>query len=124
MGGADLIRALRLKTNSYRGGYIENVLFRDVRVDQVREGVLEISLLYGEGTGGHYLPRRVGGVTMRNVHSGASLYALDVQGYADLPIDSILLENCSFDHVRKGNRLIHAEVTARNVTINGKRWQP
>ena len=124
MGGADLIRALRLKTNSYRGGYIENVLFRDVRVDQVREGVLEISLLYGEGTGGHYLPRRVGGVTMRNVHSGASLYALDVQGYADLAIDSIRLDNCAFDHVKKGNRLIHAEVTARNVTINGKRWQP
>lgn len=124
MGGTDLIRALRLKTNSYRGGYIENILFRDVQVDQVREGVLEISLLYGEGTGGHYLPRRVGGVTMRNVRSGGSLYALDVQGYADLPIDSIRLENCAFEHVKKGNRLVHAEVTARNVTINGKHWQP
>lgn len=124
MGGPDLVRGLRLKTNSYRGGYIENVLFRDVQIDHVNEGVLEISLLYGEGAGGHYLPRRVGGVTMRNVRSGGSLYALDIQGYADLPIDAIVVEDCVFDNVKKGNRLVHADVTARNVTINGKRWQP
>lgn len=124
MGGSDLTRALRLKSNSYRGGYIENVLFRDVQVDTVVEGVLEISLLYGEGSDGAFKPRRVGGVTMRNVTSNGSLYALDVQGYADLPIDAIRIENCRFDNVKQGNRLVHAQVTAKAVTINGKGWTP
>jgi len=128
MGGSDLLRALRLKSNSYRGGYIENVLFRDVEVDGVGEGVLEISLLYSEGgkapNAGRYMPRRVGGVTLRNVRSGASLYALDIQGYAELPIDAVRVVDCAFDHVKQGNRLVHAQVEARGVTINGKPWSP
>lgn len=126
MGGSDLLRALRLKSNSWRGGYIENILFRDVEVDSVGEGVLEISLLYGEsgkkGLKGDLLPRRVGGVTMRNVRSQRSLYALDIQSYPELPVDAIRVIDCRFDNVERGNRLVHAEVTATNVTINGQAW--
>ncbi|WP_336969247.1 glycoside hydrolase family 28 protein [Sphingobium aromaticiconvertens] len=122
MGGSDLLRALRLKTNSYRGGYIENILFRDVVVDSVKEGVLEISLLYGEGPGGPNPPRRVGGVTMRNVRSSGSLYALDIQGDASLKVDDVTIIDCAFDNVRKGNQLVRAEVEARGVTINGRAW--
>ncbi|WP_347304567.1 glycoside hydrolase family 28 protein (plasmid) [Croceibacterium sp. TMG7-5b_MA50] len=129
MGGSDLLRALRLKSNSWRGGYIENILFRDVEVDSVGEGVLEISLLYGEpgkprGAKGELLPRRVGGVTMRNVRSRGSLYALDIQSYPELPVDAIRVEDCRFDNVKEGNRLVHAQVTASNVTINGEAWVP
>lgn len=128
MGGSDLLRALRLKSNSWRGGYIENILFRDVEVDSVGEGVLEISLLYGEprkkGQKGNLLPRRVGGVTMRNVHSKASLYALDIQSYPELPVDAVRVIDCRFENVERGNRLVHAEVEARGVTINGAPWMP
>ncbi|WP_343518744.1 glycoside hydrolase family 28 protein [Sphingomonas sp.] len=128
MGGSDLLRALRLKSNSYRGGYIENILFRDVEVDSVGEGVLEISLLYSEsgkkGTKGDMLPRRVGGVTMRNVRSKGSLYALDIQSYPELPVDAIRIEDCRFENVKQGNRLVNAQVTAARVTINGKPWSP
>lgn len=122
MGGSDLLRALRLKSNSYRGGYIENVLFRDVAVDSVKEGVLEISLRYGEGAGGPHPPRRVGGVTMRNVSSSASLYGVDIQGDAALLVDDVTLIDCHFDGVRQGNRLERAQVTAQGVTINGQPW--
>lgn len=128
MGGSDLLRALRLKSNSWRGGYIENILFRDVEVDSVGEGVLEISLLYGEprkkGQKGNLLPRRVGGVTMRNVHSKGSLYALDINSYPELPVDNVRVIDCRFDNVERGNKLIHAEVTASNVIINGEAWVP
>lgn len=127
MGGSDLLRALRLKSNSYRGGYIENILFRDVVVDGVGEGVLEISLLYSEsgkkGTRGNHLPRRIGGVTMRNVRSGGSLYAVDLQSYPELPIDAIRLEDCRFENVKKGNRIVNATVSAERVTINGEPWR-
>jgi len=128
MGGSDLLRALRLKSNSYRGGYIENILFRDIEVDSVGEGVLEISLLYSEsgkkGTKGNMLPRRVGGVTMRNVRSKGSLYALDIQSYPELPVDAIRIEDCRFENVKQGNRLVNAQVTAARVTINGTPWSP
>jgi len=123
MGGPDLLRALRLKSNSHRGGYIENVMFRDVMVDSVKEGVLEISLLYGEGPGGAHPPRRVGNVTMRNVRSGASLYGVDIQGDAALRVEAVTLVDCRFDGVRKGNRIEKAEVYARDVTVNGVSWE-
>lgn len=128
MGGSDLLRALRLKSNSWRGGYIENVLFRDVVVDGVGEGVLEISLLYSERgmkpNEGPFPPRRVGGVTMRNVRSGSSLYALDIRGYAELPIDAVRIIDCTFEKVKRGNRLEHAQVQAQGMTINGEIWSP
>ena len=69
-------------------------------------------------------PRRVGGVTMRNVRSKGSLYALDIQSYPELPVDAIRIEDCRFENVKQGNRLVNAQVTAARVTINGKPWVP
>ncbi len=126
MGGSDLLRALRVKSNSFRGGFIENILFRDVEVDTVREAVLEISLLYGEpgkkGQRGSFLPRRIGGVTMRNVRCKGSLYALDIQSYPELTVDAISVIDCRFENVKRPNRLLHARVTAARVIINDAAW--
>lgn len=122
MGGSDLERALRLKTNSHRGGYIDNIVFRDIEIDGVNEAVLQASLFYGEGPGGSFLPARVGGVLMENVRCRGSDYALDLQGYADLPIGGIRLRDCNFENVRRGNNLSHASATGERVTINGRPW--
>lgn len=124
MGGAGLERALRIKTNSYRGGYIEHVVFRDIRIESVLESVLQVSLLYGEGEGGPFLPRRVGDVLMDTIVSGSSRYGLDVRGSRDLPIESVRLRNCRFDNVREGNCIADATVSADHVIVNGRPWSP
>ncbi|MEI9904545.1 MAG: glycosyl hydrolase family 28 protein [Asticcacaulis sp.] len=52
MGSPNLNRALRLKSNSYRGGYIENIVFRDVTIDSVADDIFQVDLSYGEGRAG------------------------------------------------------------------------
>ena len=40
MGSPNLNRALRLKSNSWRGGYITDIVFRDVQIDQVANDIM------------------------------------------------------------------------------------
>ncbi|MEG3181173.1 glycoside hydrolase family 28 protein [Sphingomonas sp. LT1P40] len=122
MGGSDLERALRLKSNSHRGGYIDNIVFRDIAIDGVNEAVLQVSLHYGEGAGGRFMPARVGGVLMENITCRASEYGVDLQGYPELPITNIRLRDCTFTGVRKGNRISHGDAVAARTTINGRAW--
>ncbi len=57
MSSPNLERALRIKTNSYRGGVIENIGFRNVTVGEVKEAVIEVDYFYQEGEGGPFMPR-------------------------------------------------------------------
>ena len=56
MSSPHLQRALRIKTNSYRGGVIENISFRDMTVGQVAEAAIEVDFYYEEGEGGPFRP--------------------------------------------------------------------
>lgn len=123
MGSPTLDRALRLKSNSYRGGYIENVVFRDVTVDQVAEDILQVTLDYGEGRGGAYNPR-IGHVRFENVVCKKAKRAFDIAGYKDDVITAIDVRNCVFDNVAKPSFIANAEVRATNVRLNGSPWQP
>ncbi len=123
MGSPNLNRALRLKSNSYRGGYITDVVFRDVTVDQVANDILQVTLDYGEGNGGPFKPG-MGRVLMENVVCKKAKRALDIAGYPDNPIDIIDLRNCTFDNVADPAFITSAEVKASHVSINGQPWQP
>ena len=118
MGSPNLNRALRLKSNSYRGGYIENVVFRDVTVDQVADDIFQVDLTYGEGAGGAFNPR-VGHVLFENVTCGKARRAFDINGYADDIITAIAVRNCTFDNAAEPPSVHNAEVTTVNVRING-----
>jgi polygalacturonase len=120
MDSPNLQRALRLKSNSQRGGTMENVYFRDVTVGNVAEAVIEVDFYYEEGPGGPFNPT-VRNINVSNVTCKSSKYALYLRGYKDDPIRGITLENCTFDKVAQANRLENVEgLTTRNVTINGK----
>jgi polygalacturonase len=120
MDSPNLQRALRMKSNSQRGGTMENVFFRDVTIGNVAEAVIEVDFYYEEGPGGPFNPT-VRNINIANVTSKSSKYALYLRGYKDDPIRGITLENCTFDKVAQPNRLENVEgLTARNVTINGK----
>jgi polygalacturonase len=56
MDSPQLDRALRMKTNSVRGGVIERVYMRDVTIGQVREAVVAIDFNYEEGDAGQFTP--------------------------------------------------------------------
>ncbi len=123
MGSPNLNRALRIKSNSYRGGYITDIVFRDVQIDQVADDIMQVTLDYGEGNGGPYKPK-MGRVRIENVVCKKAARAFDIAGYPDNPIDTIEVRDCIFDNVAVPAFITSADVRARNVKINGKLWQP
>ena len=56
MDSPNLERVLRIKTNSIRGGVIENVFMRNVKVGEVSEAVIKIDYFYEEGDVGEFTP--------------------------------------------------------------------
>ncbi len=119
MNSPQLDRALRIKTNSVRGGVIEGVYMRDVTVGEVAEAVVTINFFYEEGEGGKHLPT-VRDIDVRNVTSKKSEYALLLRGFKNAPISGVRIENCTFEGVAKGDLLENVKgVELRNVRVNG-----
>jgi len=102
MSSPHLQRALRIKTNSYRGGTIENITFRNVQVGEVAEAVIEIDFFYEEGEGGPFQPI-VRNVVVSDVTSKRSKYGLYLHGYKDDPIRGLTVTNCHFENASKGD---------------------
>lgn len=123
MDSPNLERALRLKTNSRRGGVIENIFMRNVTIGEVSDAVVWVDFFYGEGDSGPHTPI-VRNIFVRNVTSRKSNYGLFLKAYERAPISNLHIENCKFDGVSKGNVLSHyRELKMKNVYINGELLQ-
>jgi len=120
MDSPRLDRALRLKTNSVRGGTIAGVYMRDVTVGQVAEAVVTIDFFYEEGDAGKY-PPVVRDIDVRKVASKKSQYAFLLRGYKHAPISGVRVADCRFDGVEKPDVLEAVrDMELTNVSINGK----
>lgn len=123
MDSPNLDRALRFKTNSVRGGVIENFFARRITVGQVAEAVILIDFNYEEGDAGQFTP------TMRNIFvsdltARKGKYALFLKGYARSPITNMTIENCRFDDMADLNVVEHVkDLSLTNIMINGKRLE-
>ncbi len=120
MDSPNLERALRIKTNSRRGGVIENIFMRNVTVGEVSDAVIWVDFFYGEGDSGPHAPL-VRNIYVSNVTSKKSNYALFLKAYERAPISNLKIENCRFDGVARGNVLNHyRELKMKDVYINGE----
>lgn len=114
--------ALRIKTNSFRGGKIENIFMRNCRVGQVSQSALDVDLFYEEGEGGAFTPL-VRNIVLEDVTCGKSKVAVSLKGYKTDPIRDVTLARCTFDHVEKENVIQNVTgLKVSDVTINGKKW--
>jgi polygalacturonase len=104
MDSPNLERMLRIKTNSIRGGAIENVYFRNVKVGQVADAVMQIDYYYEEGDAGSFTPI-VRNVDLKNIESNKSKFAIWIRGYERSPAANITIEDCSFQNVAETNVL-------------------
>ncbi len=103
MSSPYLDRALRLKSNSRRGGIIENVYMRNVTIGDVDEAIVHIYMFYANETGdNHPLVRNI---QVKNVTSKKSQYGIYIEAEEEYPVENILIEDCSFENVEKGNLL-------------------
>jgi polygalacturonase len=120
MSSPNLDRAIRIKTNSVRGGIIENLFVRNIEVGEVKEAVLTINFLYEEGDGGDFTPI-VRNVVLENVTSKKSKYGLLIRAYDRSPVTGLKMVNCQFSNVKDGNIIEHVKSPViESVLINGK----
>ncbi len=106
MDSPNLERALRLKTNSFRGGLIENIYMRDVRIGQVKQAVVLCDYFYEEGDGGGHDPV-VRNIVIERVTAGKSRHPLFLRGYARSPITNIVLRDCRFEGIAQPSVISH-----------------
>ena len=123
MDSPNLDRALRIKTNSMRGGIVENIYLRNITVGQVADAVFRVNFYYGEGDIGPFTPV-VRNVEIRNLTCQQSNYALRLQGYVRSPISNIRLIDCEIDNAASLNLISNVQNLGLNqVTINDVSYQ-
>ena len=120
MDSPSLDRALRIKSNSMRGGILENIFMRNCKVGQVAEAVFLIDFNYEGGDVANFVPI-VRNVRMENVTSQKSPYGLYFRGYDRSKIQDIYVDNCTFNGVEKKYLIEHAKnLHLNNLKINGE----
>jgi len=120
MDSPNLERALRIKTNSLRGGVVENIYMRNVTVGKVSDAVVWIYFHYMEGDIGEHTPV-VRNVFVSDITSQESDYALLLDAYERSPVTNVRLENCRFDGVRKASIIKNVKgLKMKGVYINGE----
>jgi len=120
MSSSNLERAIRIKTNSIRGGVIENIFARNISVGEVSEAVLKINFFYEEGDAGKF-PPVVRNINLQNITSEKSPYAIWIKAYDYSPVTDLNLQNCDFKNVANENIVENVEnVELESVTLNGQ----
>ena len=123
MDSPELERVLRIKTNSCRGGIIENINMRNVKVGVCKESVLKINLDYEHNEiccRGYYPTVR--NVYMENVTSEKSKYGVQIIGLdEDTYVYDVNVKNCKFNGVNSGNFMSGKtrNINFDNLFING-----
>ena len=121
MDSPNLDRALRLKTNAVRGGFIENIYMRKVEIGQVADAVIHADFYYEEGERGDFLPR-VGNIVVEDVTCRKSRRALYLRAFEKAPIEGLRLERCRFDNVKDKDLLEHVKgLVRKDVFVNGRK---
>ena len=123
MDSPELERVLRIKTNSCRGGIIENINMRNIKVGVCKESVLKINLDYEHNEiccRGYYPTVR--NIYMENVTSEKSQYGVQIIGLdEDTYVYDVTVKNCKFNGVKDGNFSSGKtrNVQFENLFING-----
>jgi polygalacturonase len=120
MDSPNLERVLRLKTNSVRGGFIEDVYLRNVTVGEVADAVVHIDFFYEEGNTGQFMPVvrniQVERVTCRKMKS-----VLYLRGYPNAQIRGVRVSDSVFEEAAKPDTVENVQgLELRNVKVNGQ----
>ena len=120
MDSPHLDNAVRIKNNAMRGGVLENIYVRNIKVGQVATAGLSIDFHYEEGDSGKFTPV-VRNVELRNLSTQKAQYALYLRGFKNAPITGVRLVDCDLRGIEKPSVIENVQnLDLRNVRINGK----
>jgi polygalacturonase len=116
MDSPNLDRAIRLKSNSLRGGYLENLFVRNIRVGQVADAVVRINLHYDRDRGEHYPTVR--NIFIEGVTSEKSKYPFYFAGLDGQKIENVVIKNCTFKNAQRPSVITNVdEITLINFQL-------
>ncbi len=120
MSSPNLERALRIKSNMYRGGYVENIFLRNIKVGKLSNAAIRINQNYYENT--PELPVRftdIKNIFIENMTCDSAEYAIHIMGAKEKPVKNIKVINSRFNNIEKDNILKSViNITFKNVLIN------
>jgi polygalacturonase len=122
MDSPNLTRAVVLKSNTYRGGRMEDIHVTRVKAGRVDKAFLQIWLRYEEGDGGPAMPS-VERVTLSDSSARRADRMLVVSGLPDSPVRGLVLSNVSIEQEQKPSVVAYAkDVVVDRVTVGGRPW--
>lgn len=122
MDSPELDRAIRIKSNSRRGGLIENVFVRNIKVGQVKESVLGIDLHYGVhgNQTGTFMPQVQNIFIENSLVKNGGLYGILAKGHKGYPINNIRFKEVIIEKVETDFSIENVEnLKFINTYING-----
>ncbi len=124
MDSPNLERAIRIKTNTRRGGTVEGVYVKNLEVGQVKEAVLKINMHYGiyDNQTGDFIPE-IRNIILENVTvKNGGKYAILADGLQNSVIKNILFKNVRIDTVKEAFSLNHVnDIKFINTYINNQK---
>ena len=123
MDSPELDRVIRIKTSECRGGIIENVFVRNIKVGECKEAVLKINLAYEPREEcDRSFPPLVRNVVLENVTSNKSRYGVFIVGLDGKEnVSDITLSNCIFNGVKEGDNIKGAKnISYVNYKLNNQ----
>lgn len=122
MSSPDLQRGIRIKTNSVRGGLIENIYIRDIDIGEVKDAIV-INFFYEEGDAGAHMPQ-VKNLHISHLRVQKAQRAFELRGFARSPITGVSLHQVQFNQTDSIGVLDNvAQIDQQDVTLNGKALQ-
>ncbi|PRP68061.1 glycoside hydrolase family 28 protein [Nonlabens agnitus] len=125
MDSPELDRAIRIKTNTLRGGFVENVFVKDIKVGKVKEAMLRINAYYGTYANqeGDFIP------SIKNIHlenitvEDGGKYGVLIKGRPENIVKNVTLKNITIKSADTDLSVENSEpLQFENVTINGKKY--
>ncbi len=124
MDSPNLDRVIRIKTNSKRGGVIEDVYVRNLEIGTVKECVLLATMyynVYGSQTG-NFIPV-IRNINLENITvKNAGKYGVLAEGYKESPVENITLKNVVIQKADSVYKLTNVKnINFIDTFINGKK---
>lgn len=125
MDSPQLDRVIRIKSNTCRGGVVENVYVRNITVGQCKEAVLKINLLYdSKEICCRDFPPTVRGIYLENITCQKSKYGVMITALEEtMHVYDVEVKDCSFQGVQEGGNFISGKtdnIRFTGLSINGQ----
>jgi polygalacturonase len=126
----DTDNGIRIKSNRTRGGRVENVVFEDLKMMNVR-GAISFSCYYPKAPAKDVAKPvtgktpRYSGIVIRNLTATSTREAGIIAGLPESPIEGVTLENVSIEAAKTGLEIRNARhVKLRDTKIKPRKGEP